>query len=441
MLPICVLFIPYRLGILSLRPHVAAVRRFDMRPRNQYFAQPAKRLLISCGTSAVLCASVFSMSGCTTIPTPEEIEVQTDSVIQTINRVMDEEVARCNGDQACINSVNQIRHSLIEKAISARIEALQENWRTARERRQELERELLELIPNFPDLKPALDLIYNSSVESTTTFDFDVSGDPILGIFSSGSSGSSQSGTPNVFTMLTDAATALINLPDILPESDLEQILLNLDEPAIGYLYEDNDQVWARLSIIRKLRFTGTATVSIPNSSLTGNLTLNLFVQESLAQDGSYYATINSGNGSWNSSSLNATVAIEPLGSNFIHIPDGGSGIVTALMSINYSSDAWGSILPRYQTFHIPITRSGDHFEFTDQITGLHQFTPHCEHPSSDYNRDGILDYSTDYPAFLMGASSHETLADMNHDDTWDSADISAWAAVFMADYNARNAQ
>lgn len=397
-----------------------------------------RRLIFTVGTSLALCASTLNMSGCATAPTPQEIETQTDDVIRTINRVMDEAVGRCNGDQSCINTVNQHRQELIAKAIEARLEALQENWQDARERRRELEREILELLPNFPDLKPVIDLIYGSSSTSSTILDFDIDGNPVLIILAGGSSGSSSSGTTNVLTMLADAETALSNAPLVEPGSDLEVILEQLDEPAIGELYTDDSQIYAKLSGIRKLRFTGPTTVTLNGSSLTGNLILNLFVSESVGQDGTYYATVNSGTGNWNSSAINAQFSVEPLGENAIFIPGEGAGIITLLLDINYSNSAWASIMPRYQTFHVPITRDGDHFQVAAGPMGLYDYAPHIEHPASDYNRDGILDHTTDYAAFIQGLAVQDTIADMNHDGAWDTQDHTIWNTLFQIDLDAR---
>jgi len=329
------------------------------------------------------------MNGCASPPSPVEIQDQTDDFIATINRLMDEAVVRCNGDQGCVDAVNERRNILIDGALETRRKAMEENWKDARERRRQLEKELYEMLPDFPDLKPAIDLIFGDTWSSDTSFLFDVNGTPVQIFQFADQSGNSSSG-------------------------------VSMMNPST------------------KLRFTGPTTVTIAGSSLAGNLAFDIFVTESIDQNGSYQAAIQSGSGTWTSGSLDAQFTIAVLGKNEIAIPNGSPGIITILLDIDYNSDAWASVLPRYQTFHIPITRTGDQFEITDQPVGLFDNAPHIEHPASDYNRDGLLDLATDSAAYLQGLLALVRIADMKHVGSWDAQDHTIWTTVVQADLAAR---
>lgn len=58
-------------------------------------------------------------------------------------------------------------------------------------------------------------------------------------------------------------------------------------------------------------------------------------------------------------------------------------------------------------------------------------FTPMAH---SDYNNDGVLDYITDFTAFLNGYTAQEDRADINVDGVFNQADIDLWIWDFEYD-------
>jgi hypothetical protein len=350
---------------------------------------------------SVLLASVSLSSGCASAPSPAEIELQTDDVIRTIDRVMDEAVARCNGDEACIREVNQERNRLKSLALEARLNALAENWRDARERRREFERELLEILPNFPDLRDVIDLINSDISAHDSVIQLNVEGTPTRQPQGSGSLGYANAGS---YTRHAGS------------------------QGAAGFRRQT-------------YRFTGTASAAFDAQTVSGAVDFEAVLDESTAASGAFHASLRSGAGTWQSGPISAAITVHPLGANSAVIPASGPGMLRVLLEFDYSSDAWAAVLPVYQTLNVPVTRVDGRIVLSDEPFELLEFAPHIEHPASDFHRDGVLHHPTDLAAFLAGVSSQQTLADMNHDGVWDSADYVLWDAVFFYDLQKRSGE
>ncbi|MEI6053651.1 MAG: hypothetical protein WCQ44_13180, partial [Opitutaceae bacterium] len=56
---------------------------------------------------------------------------------------------------------------------------------------------------------------------------------------------------------------------------------------------------------------------------------------------------------------------------------------------------------------------------------------------SSDYDASSVLDYESDWAAYIADFNNQDLRADLNSDGVWDQTDIDLWSMHFWSDYNA----
>jgi len=95
-----------------------------------------------------------------------------------------------------------------------------------------------------------------------------------------------------------------------------------------------------------------------------------------------------------------------------------GEGIVTP---------AWAPLLPDHIALRLPFTIKEDgswHFSTPAGGIGSGHILPSAWWSSSDFDRDGILNKTDDYGAFVQAAASKDSRTDINFDDRIDENDI-----------------
>lgn len=122
---------------------------------------------------------------------------------------------------------------------------------------------------------------------------------------------------------------------------------------------------------------------------------------------------------------------------NRLHFDASGNGSLIALFDVSYSALGWNAVLPRHTFLGIKLTRDsagGVHCVAVEAATSaVFLSTPWS---ITDYNRDGVRDFISDYNAFLVGLAQHSPRADMNGDGVWDSLDDTEWQNMFAEDTN-----
>jgi hypothetical protein len=355
-----------------------SVRRLNLNPQ-----RVRRALCIACAAGALL------VNGCTSVPTPMEIEQQVQTAEDRLIDLVNQEIAKCNGDQACIDGWRQWLRDRLAELNQLRIRALEESWKDARKRREEWEKKIRDMFPSFPDIKELLPWGKSTKVTS------DLATGPV------GSSGSSSAGGGVGASMATP-----------VPVSWVQSV------PVTGSLSLANSEYSVDTVITGNLSISGT-------TSSNGAINAEVYA-------GALNATIVGLN-----SSVVLTVDTEASPANSLTINSAGSGRISIVFARSIPDLAWDAIVPGLIRVSLPVTRHIDgtlHISLSGAVLG--QVMPTTPYSTSDYDGNGVLNYTMDYAAFLTAFANKELRADTNCDGYWTQADIDRWDRLFQSDAN-----
>ncbi|MBN8598760.1 MAG: hypothetical protein J0L78_13900 [Planctomycetes bacterium] len=129
----------------------------------------------------------------------------------------------------------------------------------------------------------------------------------------------------------------------------------------------------------------------------------------------------------------NGWITLTPVNTdfNFINIGGDGQGAIETSLKVT-ASDADAAIcLPVYVRLRIPITQTAYGWRANFPAMPLSSLAPKPPNPIRDYNKDGLLDFASDYAAFMVDYNAHAYFTDRNGDGTWTQADVDRWIQEF----------
>ncbi len=113
----------------------------------------------------------------------------------------------------------------------------------------------------------------------------------------------------------------------------------------------------------------------------------------------------------------------------------GGGGRFIALFMARYAPGPWSLALPNLYRLKLPVDLTDHILAMRLPATSVTDLAPFQPRSTSDFNEDGVLEYSSDFAAYLRDFDLHTPLADMNDDDQWNGDDIDLWIDSFGEDY------
>jgi len=330
---------------------------------------------------AVSSGSCLTLSGCATAPTTPEINQAyrdwrafTDESYETM-------MAACQSLQGqekadCEENARQWRiaqYTLINQGYR---DALDGEWDSLRERRKQIEEELLEMLPNFPEIRDIFNIqgsmAGNSGLHRQVVGYTDI-GDPV----------------PIELTTYNFSGSVGIG---------------RIDQAGAEYVDSASTSGFLELQI----SFDGLeATGKVRSGTLVASM----------------------GNGE------TATLTVLKDATNRIVTDSQGRGSIVFLANLDHSLPGWDALLMDTQRIYLPVQVVSDTSLLIDSedsaATTIAPFEPMSH---SDYNMDGFLDYNSDFAAFLSDHYIQSPRADINVDGAWDQADIDLWIWDFEND-------
>ncbi len=122
---------------------------------------------------------------------------------------------------------------------------------------------------------------------------------------------------------------------------------------------------------------------------------------------------------------------------NSLTIDTNGIGQLSASFKTQYPTLAWGAILPYLNRIQMPVAISGGILGVHIPLTDYESLIPYEAWASSDYDASSVLDYESDWAAYIADFNNQDLRADLNSDGVWDQTDIDLWSMHFWSDYNA----
>lgn len=337
----------------------------------------------TCSMGALIAtASLLSLPGCAAPPTHEEMardyRLGRSLALETLDGMRE----RCRQDFAegsqelttCLQTAHDWYRTHMQEINLIYRKALDGKWNEVRERRERLERELLEMLPNFEELK---DLFEQIQLQGSMT-------------------GTGSGLHRNTF----------------FPSSPVSPIGNPVPIEVETYNFAGS------------FLFT-RGGVSEP-ATIGGELDLHIS-QNGLQSSGKIASGLLTATFS-NSETLQMVV-IKKSGNTF-STDANGNGSISFWVDVEHSLEEWDSILfdQNLLTFELQIDASG-------QMTlSPPPPSPHRPMPHSDYNGDGNLNYNSDFGAYLVGHAANQDEADINADGVWDQEDIDLWIGDFLYD-------
>lgn len=342
------------------------------------------------------CTALTLMPGCANPPTPAQIEQKYQDGKILIEEAYHLMVASCRenyppGSDAqtqCLQAADEWRQTQYTLALAARDDAYAENWASARRRKEQLEKQLQDMLPNWPEIKELITIIDNGSAQATGT----------------------PGGTRFVAADTLPGGAAPIG-GEIPVPIELQSYAF------IGQIQFD----W------------GGSTVSAPFSG-----TLNIHGSQTglsysgVVRSGTLEATFPGGVGA------RLVVVKEP--SNIISTDASGEGHMVFLADLEHDLESWDSILSsRYRIF-VPITVDAQGVIMIDTTSEqIASMLPYAPRPYTDYNLDGTYDFQSDFNAFIADFALHHPATDVNLDGIWNQSDVDQWVIEFNEDQAGMN--
>lgn len=373
---------------------------------------------------ALICASGLFLYACeSTPPTMPEIGNYYDQRVKQVQEARDEMLRECQNASdpiACADAVRQWYREAMTLLNQARDAAINENWQDSYDRRKAWEEKIRDMLPDFPKIKDISLPFAPEPSQSNVTFELDLTPitvadpcEPVIAI---------------VAGAVPDFETTEVSTSPVLGSAAVSNpCFMAMDATQGTYLLALTGQ---SLSVSGSFEFESGSLVA------TATVAGSVSIAGAVLGDGSYAGRVNSGALTVNVAGFGiATLNVISDEANLIDIAPGGSGTITALFAMTHSNVAWNAMLPGYVRYRLPVTRSANGalaIEFGPTLTSdLVPFTPH---PLSDYNGDGVWDYTSDLAAFMQDWTLNRIIADRDDNEIWDSNDIDLWTEIFWHD-------
>ncbi len=355
------------------------------------------KTFLNVGCVIALIFVVLLTSGCRR-PKPSEIDRWYEDSVRYIEEAFQRGLRACDtafappspeNSQCRTGWVNWYLEAL-NGAWNVRQEAIQENWRSTRRSREELEERLRQFLPKWPDIQDIIKQLPRGLTVNAV-------------------------GIPN-------------DSPVMAPPG--------IPAPSGGGMPIDPTPITGT-----KYIFTGTVSCLLENNEgvdelIEGVLVATLVIQLSTDELGTS-GIVHSGTiivslpGNFEAS---YTVISDP--DNRVTADSTGSGWITAQTRTSYSDQAWEALMWSTARIRLPISIDGAGVMTIDSASRpwSEYDTPRMR-PYTDYDLDGVLDFQADFAAFLQAHAAGDLRADINHDDQWDAADIDLWLQHFDEDH------
>lgn len=378
----------------------------------------------------LLVGIAVALTSCQSTPTVDEINDQYDHFKNVIDQYYEDMKKACQNHsdpQGCMDAVTAWYIQALQLLNEAHQKAIEENWKDAKERRKELEEWLRETIKDLLDeLFPNInDILSPLLMSGEIHFDLTIEDDEVD----------------------RDRCLEVVDVVNIFRE-DYENIDLNQDRELldlvdqnpcfIGVLQEDGRMV-ARALEATAWVISGSVTYWEDGVTVTSSVDGQLDLAKDVSVPGGTH---------WNVISGVVTVTLDDGSSvdmfvtseegNSIFTDSTGSGELNILFENHYSSGPWSAVLPFYNRMRLPVDLTTEEaIVIQTGWVAVADLVPHVPWPASDYNGDGVLDFDTDFAAFMDGLNNQEPLADVNNDGLWNDDDIDLWISRFWEDYHA----
>lgn len=121
---------------------------------------------------------------------------------------------------------------------------------------------------------------------------------------------------------------------------------------------------------------------------------------------------------------------------NLIDLDGSGAGWVTILTIVDYTDSVWASLLPYYYRTRLPMALQTDGSLLIDTAGWVptDAYVPYVPWAASDYDLNGILEYNSDFAAFMADFNARDLRADLTVDEQWTQDDIDFWTIHFDED-------
>jgi hypothetical protein len=299
-------------------------------------------------------------------------------------------------------------------------DAVNENWRDAYERRKAWEEKIRDMLPDFPDIKDITLPFAPEPSQSSVTFDLH-------------------------FTPITAAdpcEPVIAIVAGAMPGYESTEVSLSsvLGSAAVSnpcFMANETNQGTYLVGLVGQ-SLTASGSFGFVSGHLSASATVagSLSITGAMLSDGRYMGQVISGAMTVSIPSFGvSTLTVVSDTANVIDIPPAGTGTITVLFAMSHSYVAWNAILPGYARFQLPVTRdSNGAFAIQFGPTLISDLIPFTPLPLSDYNGDGVLDYTTDLAAFMQDWSQQRIIADRDDNEIWNSNDIDLWTEIFWHD-------
>ena len=370
--------------------------------------------------------TLTTIPGCASPPTQGEVDSLFNREAARLDRLYRELVAMCedhSDPQGCIDAVIAWHRDARTKLEEMRVLAQQNRWEELKQRRDDWEDELQDLIPDFPGLKdifePLLSDIYTN---------LNVTGTP-----------SNSGGCDNAIAMVNALAPGLESVN--LATGETGSIQNVLEASPCYQLINSNiggttTEIYAvAASSTTSLTLNGNVTLSgimVNTGSVSGVLNISLFD----SSDGTISGYIIDGSATLTVGTDTITFGAESDLPSEVFLDQSGSGYIDGIFAMSMSDTAWDALTPGYIHVQVPVVRNADGTWSIStggavETSSLIPFRPDMV---LDYDRNGMYEYNSDLAAFVVGLAAHEWMADVNVDGLWDADDIAEFDRIWASD-------
>jgi hypothetical protein len=305
-------------------------------------------------------------------PTRLEIEDYYDRARRILKEEFDKLIESCNGDFECQQAWRREYARFLMELLTMKNSAINEHWKDTRQRRDDWEKKIRDLIPGWPDLEGIIRGRPQGQITTTLTTD-------------------------------------LVKLPQMSGPATWTQPV-SLDGTVS---LTSNVLTWSAVCS-GSLQFEFTKQ---QGSGLTGQI-----------YSGSLFLK--------GAASTSLSLTVEKHEANKATLDPSGNGTISILFKRYVSEEGWNAILPSYVRLSAPISLDANNrLNINLQNASWDSLVPHQPWAITDYNKDGQRDLSTDRAAFLADWSLQTSFrSDINGDGVWDQADIDEWDNMFAED-------
>lgn len=338
----------------------------------------------------VMATVVLWPAGCQSPPNRDDT-LDTIHVYQDrLKKERQEALKLCGDDQACQTEMRQVFVELEQRSLELELQVIDEDWQDARDTRKALRDRLIEIIPQYPDIRDLLEDLINILSDETGEIDMN--------------------------------ATAVVSSTKHDPGSQMNAMRINYD--ISGWLDVSDWVISGPMNFAGELDVTGAFAIDRTGmTSFSGRVTsgwITLVLPDGTTIDATVYNDVLGG--------LESTISTTA-----------GVGEASLVLELDRALlddyPRWGVLIDSPTIIRVPIEMdSNKNISLHYGPARLGDLLPYEPWPASDYNDDGQLDEPSDTAAFMSGWSAGEALADSDFDGDHDSEDIALWLSRFQED-------